>query len=88
MRNNQLMKDSRNEVAKYFAYNQTIINRIQAYLQEKTDTKVWQEDVAHALRLPPNTLTVLKTRNAYSFLPFAVKWCIENDIDVKKFLLR
>lgn len=82
------MEQARKECDNFFAPNYIIVERIRAYLQEEEYDKVFQEDVAVALRLPPNTLTVLKNRNASSFLPFVFKWCLENGLDVSKFTER
>lgn len=82
------MKTSRKTVDEFFAPPHEIVERIKVYLQDKTHEKVYQEDVGAALGIPPNVITVLKTRKAQSFLPFAFKWCLENGLDVSEFCER
>ena len=79
------MKKARADCDAFFAPNYEIVERIKTHLQEDEFNTIFQEDVAHKLKLPPNVLTVLKNRNASSFLPFVFKWCIENGLDVAKF---
>lgn len=85
MRQRFNMYQARKECDAFFAPNYEIVERIKLHLQKDEFDTVFQEDVAYALKLPPNTLTVLKNRNASSFLPFVFKWCLENGLDLSKF---
>ena len=82
------MQTARKKCDLFFAEPHVIVDRIQTYLQGEHDIKIYQEDVAEELGIPPNVLTVLKTRKSQSFLPFAFKWCLENGLDVAKFCER
>lgn len=84
----QSMKKSRKKLDAFFAPPYIIVERIQKHMQSKTDKKVYQEDVGSALGIPPHVLTVMKARGSTSIPIFAVKWCLENGLDVSKFVER
>jgi len=88
MRKRPCMKSARKSIDEFFAEPYIIVERIQEHLQSLTPEKVFQEDVGAELGIPPNVLSILKTRKAQSFLPFAFKWCLDNGLDISKFCER
>lgn len=82
------MKIARKKLNEFFAEPGVIVKRIQDHLQASTSIVILQEDVGAVLRVPPNVLTVMKGRGSTSIAMFAVKWCLENGLDVAQFVER
>ena len=83
------MKRARKKLDDFLATPHEIVLRIQKEMQAmEPDRKIWQKDVAVAFGFDENVLTTMKNRGSTSIPIFAVKWCLENGLDVAKFVSR
>lgn len=81
------MKIARKKLNDYFVKPYVMVERVKNHLQSNSKNKVFYADVEATLGMVDGQLRVLKSRNSDSIAVFILRWCLQNDLNPKDFLV-